>query len=211
MSPRAPSLALLAGSVAGLVTMAVHPTGHQIIANAQSGSANALNTFAHSLALLAQPLLLAGTLGLTLRMRAQRDVAVAGYIFYALGVVAVMIAGVASGFLAPATLSGYRDASDTARQGMLAALAYTGRINQAFAKVSVGLESIAILLWSAAMWRGRELSRGLAMLGMVLSVVFLLGIATGHLRLDVHGFGAVVVGQSVWLIWAAWLMRRQVS
>lgn len=200
-------VALTAGSLAGLVTMAVHPTGHDVIANASAGGGNWLNAFAHGLALGAQPLLLIGTLALTQRLAAQRDLAVSAYVFYALAVVAVLIAAVASGFISPSVVRGYADADEAARAAMLGAMQYTGRVNQAFAKVHVGFSSVAILLWSLAMLRS-SWGRGLPWFGIVTSLAALLGVLSGQLRLDIHGFGAVVLAQGAWMIWSGARLRE---
>jgi hypothetical protein len=86
---------------------------------------------------------------------------------------------------------------------MLSALRYTGLLNRTFATIYVMLSGVAILLWSGAMLAGRELTRALGVYGLLLGVVLLLGITTGHLRLDIHGFGLVVLGEGVWMAWAA--------
>src|SRR5712671_3294624 len=96
---RTAAIAIFAGIVCGLFTMALHPTGRDVVHNASAGTSNALVMAVHALALIGQPLLLAGTLQLTLRLR--RDLAVGGYAFFALASVAVVVAVVASGFISP--------------------------------------------------------------------------------------------------------------
>lgn len=209
---RSAALAITAGSLAGLATMALHPTGRDVVQAASSGGTNALVAAVHWLAIGAQPLVLAGTLALTLRLRARRDLAVGASVFYALASVAVIIAAVASGILAPAVLRNLREADEPTRALMTNGLRYTGLLNQAFASVYVVFSAIAILLWSAAMLVGRELPRALGVYGLVLGAVLLLGVASGHLRLGIHGFGLVVLGVGVWMVWAAgWLWQRSVD
>lgn len=205
---RSASLALLAGCLAGLLTMVLHPTGRDVVGHASAGGANMLVTAVHALALVGQALLLAGTLALTLALRARRDVAVGGYVFYAVASVAVLVAAVASGFLAPSVLRGLDAADATARAAMMNALHFTGMINQAFARVHVLLTGIALLLWSWAMLAGDAFPRALALFGMVLGAALVAGVSSGYLQLDIHGFGLVVAGQSAWLLWAAWHLGR---
>jgi hypothetical protein len=208
---RTAAIALVAGSLAGLVTMALHPTGRDVVHSA-SGASYTLATGVHVLAMLAQPLLLAGTVALTLRLRARRDVAVGAYAFFALASVAVVIAAAASGLLAPAFLQGVSQADESERAVVMAALHYTAHLNQAFAMLYVMFSGVAILGWSGAMLAGRELSRALAVYGLVLGAALLLGLASGHLRLNIHGFGAVMLGEAVWMAWvAAHLWRTQDS
>jgi hypothetical protein len=86
---------------------------------------------------------------------------------------------------------------------------YTGAINQAFAKVFVIASSAAILLWSATILAHGQLSRAAGVLGAIVGVLALLAVVIGHLRLDVHGFGAVVLCQGIWMITVGVLLIRQ--
>jgi hypothetical protein len=200
---RSAAIALVAGFGAGLVTMVTHPTGHDVIARASAGGSNALTTGVHILALFGQALLVCGTLGLTWRLRARRDLAVAAFIAFAFASVSVFIAATASGLLAPMSVRGIGEADEVRRAAMMDALAYTGLINQAFAKLHVLFSCLAIALWSLSMLLGRELSRGLAILGFVLGTPLALAAATGVLPLDIHGFLLVVLTEGAWFTWAA--------
>ena len=79
-------------------------------------------------------------------------------------------------------------------------LHYNFAINQACAKIFVAASSLAIGLWSIEMIRTREMGRGKGIYGAIVTVVTLLALLSGHLRMDIHGFGAVVLLQTVWLI-----------
>lgn len=68
----------------------------------------------------------------------------------------------------------------------------TGR-NRTFAQAGTTLSGIAILLWSLAMLLGQELSRSLAIFGMLLGVALAFGIITGHWQVNLRGFGMVVL------------------
>ena len=82
-------------------------------------------------------------------------------------------------------------------------------MNQAFAKIFVVAASIAILAWSIAIVRSRALARGLGIYGIVLAPPTVVALLSGHLRLDVHGMGAVVLTQAIWFVIAgASLCRR---
>lgn len=200
---RAAALAIAVGSLAGLLTMTLHPTGGDVIRDASSGMTNVLSTSVHWLALVAQPLILAGALALTLRLRARRDLAVSAYVFFTLASVAAVMSAVASGFLAPGVLRGMHEADAATRAVMMSDLRYTRLLNQAFATLYAVFGGIAILLWSAAILVGRELTRALAVYGLLLSTALILGVTSGHLSLGIHGFGLVVLGIGAWMIWAA--------
>lgn len=60
--------------------------------------------------------------------------------------------------------------------------------------------AVAIALWSAAIVRERALARGIGLYGLLLGAVLVVAIASGHLTLDVHGFGLVTLGQAVWFV-----------
>ena len=85
---------------------------------------------------------------------------------------------------------------------------YTGAINQAFAKVFVIASSAAILLWSATILAHGQLARAAGVLGVIVGALALFAVVIGHLRLDVHGFGAVVLCQGIWMITVGVLLVR---
>jgi hypothetical protein len=202
-SDRSAALAITAGTLAGLVTMALHPSGNDVAQDAVHGTTNLLAPAVHWLAIVAQPFVLAGTLALTLRLRERRDLAVGAFVCFALASAAVMVAAAMSGLVFPAALRGVREADAAARVIITNNLRYTGLVNQAFAAVYVVLTALAVMTWSSAMLAGNEMPRALAGYGLVLGVLLLLGILSGHLSLGIHGFGAVVLGVGIWLIWAA--------
>ncbi|HSJ65875.1 MAG TPA: hypothetical protein VK922_18480 [Gemmatimonadaceae bacterium] len=206
---RSAALALVAGSLAGLLVMALHPTGGEVSREAAAGGSMFLVQAVHWLAILAQPVLLAGTLALTLRLRARFAIAVGAFIFFAVAGVVVLIAAAASGLVSPGVLRGMHDAGDAgAAMTVQNFLHYTFLLNQAFARIYVVLGAVAIALWSWAILGGRELPRALAVFGLLLGTALLAGLASGHLTLGIHGFGLVILGQSVWLIWAAAALWR---
>src|SRR5437764_13659541 len=95
------ALALTLGTCAGFATMALHPTGRDVMQHASASESNALASTVHILALLGQGLLLTGALALPRLLRARPGFASGGYVFYALAAVAVILAAVASGRIAP--------------------------------------------------------------------------------------------------------------
>jgi hypothetical protein len=122
--------------------------------------------------------------------------------------VAAIMAATASGFLAPVLIERAAALQGEARGANDALLHYTGHVNQAFARLLVAWSSVAIALWSAAILRTRLLPRALGVLGAVIALATLAVLLAGHLRLDVHGFGAVVLAQALWLIPVGLELRR---
>ena len=87
-------------------------------------------------------------------------------------------------------------------------LDYTFRLNQAYSSVYTVGTCAAIFLWSVEMARTRLLSRGLGIYGLMLGPVIVGALFGGYLPLDVHGFGFVVLVQSVWFIVAGTRLMR---
>jgi hypothetical protein len=185
--------AMIAGAVMGLVTMAFHPTG---------GGHAALSLAVHALALAATPLALYGGWVLTRRLSAGGPLAELALAFYGLSAAATLLATTASGFLASDLIAQAAALRGEARAAADAVLRYNWALNQAFSKVLVAASSVAIGLWSVEILRTRLMRRATGVLGCVVAVLTLLALFSGHLRLDVHGFGAVVLAQAVWLILA---------
>ena len=94
---------LIAGSLAGVVVMALHPVAHQLRSPEAGAHLARVNVLVHGLALAAGPMLFLGLLGLWRRLQPS-DLATAGLVVYAWGLVAVLSAAVASGFVAPRVL-----------------------------------------------------------------------------------------------------------
>jgi hypothetical protein len=203
--------ALICGSVAILATMAFHPTGADTLHNAGAGAPNTLARGVHALAIGAMPLLLAGMLAVTWRLRARAELAVLAYAAYALGVVAVMMAAAMSGFIATSLADRVPTLSGAARDAAMQQFHYTGTLNQAFAKIYVCLAGSAFLLWSVAMRDAGGFPRALAWFGLVAGAMQLVAIASGKLPMNVHGFGAVVLLQSIWVLWVARVLTQQTA
>lgn len=205
---RRAALLLVGGTLASLVTMAFHPTGHQVVGNAGAGRSNALASGVHLLAIVAQALMAGAALAIPLHLRARRDAAVLGYACYAIAGVAVVVAAIASGLVATDVLRGIAGADEAARAGMLDGLRYTAILNQAFARVHVVLAGLALALWSWALLADAGARRWHAALGLVAGPAMAVAAAGGWLRLDIHGFGLVVLLEGAWMAGAAAWLRR---
>jgi len=183
---------MVLAAVMGLVTMAFHPTGHEVAAG--GGPKVMLSLVVHALAIASLPLAFYGGLALTRRLGT--DLAALALSFYGAGLVAVMVAAVASGFLAAPLIERVMGGEGEPARTMLA---YNVSVNQAFAALNVGGLSVGILIWSALLVRGRALGRSVGVLGCVVSVGSLVALFAG-LKLDVHGYGAIVLAQAIWQI-----------
>lgn len=185
---------LILGSAMLLATMALHPTGADI-ARAPD-SQGLLNVVVHSLAIASLPLLLYGAIVLASRLSVAGAAPELALVSFGLATIATLVAGTASGFLAPPLIL-----QATTEQGVAQALLhYNGSMNQAFARIEVAASSAAIAIWSAEIVRTRALARGTGVFGLLVGIVVLVALFSGHLTLNVHGMGAVVLLQSAWFV-----------
>ena len=195
---RKAGIALIAGSIGGVVTMAILPAG---VGRLNPDSLQRLiwvSGIAHTLALVSVLLLFLGTCGLTQRLAAPDRIAFSALVTFGFSAVAIMIAGAVSGWIVPGILKlSVRDVAANASQWEIAT-ASIFQINQAMSKIySVGT-SLAITLWSVSVLRQGHWSRGIAVFGCVTAPLIALLIFAGHLRLNVHGMAIVMLSQVVW-------------
>ncbi len=197
---RLAGLALIAGSCGTLITMAFHPQGH--ITSAQLPGMIRMLILVHGLALACVPVLFLGTWGLSRRLITPSRLNVAGLVLYAFGLIAVMGAAIADGLVTPRVLEQIVASADSQQtmETWRMIQRYTFIWNQAFAQVFVVASSAAIVAWSAAAWRSRTLPHGLAIYGSILGLVTVVTLFSGHLPLDVHRFGAIMLWQSIWFV-----------
>lgn len=185
---------LILGSAMMLATMALHPTGADIARAPESQGL--LNLVVHSLALAALPLLLYGAIALTRRLAVAGAAPELALVSFGLAMVATLLAGTASGFLAPPLIEQAASGQSVAR----ALLHYNGSMNQAFARIDMAASSAAIAIWSVEIVRTRALARGTGIFGLFVGGVVLAALFSGHLTLNVHGMGAVVLLQAAWFV-----------
>jgi heme A synthase len=211
---RKSGIAFLAGSLGGIVTMAIHPTGHGVMTPAQAEALAFTSEFAHTLAMVSFLVLFLGAMGLTRRL-ARHDsetapdrLAIMAIAVYTFAAMALLIATAVSGFIVPDIIRHMiGDAANQAQWRMIIDAVFA--FNQAFARIYSVAASLAIVLWSASAIRNGGLNRGIAVYGSIAAVVLTLLIAVGHLRLNVHGMAVVVFAQALWFVLAGVEMLRK--
>jgi heme A synthase len=195
---RKAGIALIAGSLGGILTMAIHPG--QAWLPIDHTHLSILSGAAHSLAMLSVLLLFLGSYRLAQRLAATDRISFAAIVTYGFACIASMIAAAVSGFIMPNIMARMaRDVPAAAHQWQIL---ITGmfQVNQAFSRIFAVATSVAIVLWSVSALRNGGLGRGVATYGCIIGSLIILGIALGHLRLDVHGMAIVALGQVVWFI-----------
>ena len=197
---RKSGIALIAGSLGGILTMAIHPTGVALLTGDQVAHLAVASAAAHSLAIVSFVILFLGACGLARRIAAADRIVFAAIVTYGFACVALLVAATVSGFIVPNIMRHMvRDAAANAQQWKIVIDAIF-QINQAFARIYSVAASLAILLWSVSALRNGGLGRGVASYGCVITPLIILGIVTGHLRFDVHSMAVVVFGQAIWFV-----------
>jgi len=198
-------LALIGGMAVLLLVMLLHPTGHDLLAPGAFRRVALANAMVHGTALVVLPVLFLGALALTRRLDGADRLAVAGLVAYAAAVVAGLMAATFSGFVATGVAREMIEAPLSDRRLWAMIVDLVGHLNRAFAKVLTVASAAAIILWSAAMLR-RSVGRILRLYGIAVSTITILGVASGKLILDVHGYGLVVLTQAIWFVAAGAFM-----
>ena len=209
---RKSSLALIAGSTGAIITMMFHPTAADLFAPGQFETVAKVVTAVHALGLLSMPVIFLGTLGLSQRLAIPNAgspdrLPLAALVAYGFGLAAVMNAGIGNGFVVPEVgrgITGNASAVDVWR----VLLRYTGEVTEVYALIFVVASSAAILLWSVSILRGRVLNHAIGYYGCVLGPATVALVLSGHLNLGVHGFGMIILGQTIWFVCVAALLWR---
>ncbi len=198
---------LISCSIALLLVMAHHPSAHALLDPARFAQQARLNTLVHGLALAFVPLLFIGLLGLSRRL-GNGELPISALVAWGFGGIAAMAAGVASGFVATDVIERILATDGPTRETLRALLAYTGLVNRGFASVNAVSWGMAMVLFSVAIVATRRLSPISGVAGLLIGVGVLGSVASGMLKLGIHGFGLVVLAQSVWLVWVGVLLCR---
>jgi len=201
------SLALLIGMAAGIVTMSIHPTGIDLHATAEAITrVNHINIATHVLGLASIPVTVLGFFGVSSRLGWKNLPGLSAFIIYCFASIALMLAAVADGLIGPSLLQEALNVDDAQRQMILMALQYNFQLNQALAKVYVVASSCAFFLWSLALIRCGKIERYLGIAGGMAGACGLIALLSGHVHMDAHGFGLIVLVQAVWAMLLAFFM-----
>jgi hypothetical protein len=191
--------AMIAAAIAGIIIMAVHPTSHNLLAPGKFAMVAALGEAVHIVAIISTPVAFLGALALARHLDSPNRLAMSALAFYGFALVAILSAATLSGLVAIPILQKLVEEPQAAAQWKGFA-EYSGIMNQGFARIYTVLVSMAIALWSVQIVRSRMLARAAGIYGLVIAPVIFVAVGSGHVHLDVHGFGAVVLLQAIWFI-----------
>jgi hypothetical protein len=199
------AVALILGSLGSVVTMIFHPTGQDLLGQPDEiARRNEIITVAmHSLALFSSPVLFFGFFGLSRRLGFDHPLVAAALVSYGFALLGGTCAAVFNGLVAPVITRQILTADEHTGQLLRLILMNNTLMNQAFSKIYLIASSLAIIFWSARMIRNGGLARIAAALGCVIGLLSVLGLFSGHLRINAHGFGLLIFGQMIWACLAA--------
>lgn len=203
---RKSGLALITGSLGGILTMAIHPTASAALSAPQVAHLSIVSAAAHSIAVVSVVLLFLGACGLARRLAAPDRISFAALIAYGFATIAILIAAAVSGFIIPDIMKLMVRDSPAAAALWRITIASVFQFNQAFSRLFSVAASSAIILWSVSALRGGELARTVAIYGCIIGPLIILAICAGHLRLNLHGMAAVALGQTIWFILVGYQM-----
>jgi len=200
-------LVLISGGLIGVLVMVFHPTGHDLRGD-DIAAAALRNRIVHGAAIGLMGWWFVGLLGLR-RAVAGRNWSTVAIVAQAIGLIGAIAAGVASGLVSSELFERLAAADDGDRTAVRDQLRLTHMWNQAFANVYVCGFSVGMLAWAVDLGRHGRSARFAARFGAVAGALVLLAQFSGHLSLGVHGFGAVVLVHTVWMIWSGVLLARK--
>jgi len=128
---RKSGLALIAGSLGMIITMAVHPHGAVAAAQVESMARNL--TIVHSLALASLVVLFLGAFGLSHRLKSADRFDTIGLALFAFASIAVMNAAVMDGLVAPNIMRRIVEAGASGGESWRVVFRYNFEVNQGFA------------------------------------------------------------------------------
>jgi hypothetical protein len=203
-------IALLVGSLGAVITIFFHPVGKDLLGQPDEiARKNEMITIAtHSMALFSSPLLFFGFLGFSRRNGLDHPLVAAAIVSYGFALIAAMNAVVINGLVAPVITRQIITTDENTREVLRLILMNNTLLNQAFDKIFIVACSFAIVFWSVRIIKNDGFAKIIGVLGCALGLVSLLGIFSGQIRMNIHGFGFLVFGQIAWTILVAIYLLR---
>jgi len=198
---------LVSGSAVLLLMSVVHPSAIPF------GDADALahmtvvDALAHTLAIVGVWLLVVGQVGLSRMLGLERAVVVAALLASALPSAGVVVAASLDGFVIPKLATEWMSKDAAGRVSIEQLIRFSVLAASALTRIYMLMVAVAILLWLWVIHRDR-LSAGLPWVGAVVGVAGIATLFGGPAYVSVHELLVMVLGQSVWMVWAGVLMIR---
>lgn len=184
-SDRIAGAALIVAAALSMLVMAHHPT---------SAQATLMGEMVHGAMITLIAIIGYGLTHMARRIGLDRPLVLAGLIALMIGIFGDIGAGTINGFVVTAL------AAKGPIDPNIASLAWEA--NQALARLGVAATGAAYLLWSIGFVRQGGWARWLGLFGILAGVVPFALLATGLLRMNLHGAIPIYAGQSIWAVLA---------
>jgi hypothetical protein len=198
--------ALIAGAVATIIAISVHPSGR--IAPGEVDRVARMLVAVHAFVLCSLPVFFLGAWGLSRILAGSGRLAIIGLVIYAFALTAMMNSAVAGGLVTSAVLRQLLEAAAGSKEGWQMMFRYNGWMDQSYAQVYVAASALAMCCWSVAMVRGRLLARGVGIYGSVLGLSVVIGVLSGLLKVTSHVFLVAILGEAAWFLIVGGLMCK---
>lgn len=190
-------IALIVGTIGGVITLLIHPSGHDLFAPDHFARTAYLLVVAHALAILSVAALFLGALAIARHLTSPGRLAIAALVAFGFACVAVISSATVDGFVGPAVLRNVIFEPPQVSEQWRVFLAYNDLLNEAFAEIFVVAWAIAIVLWSVSIVQSRLLPPAAGIYGLFVgaaSVIAVVAGVSGHADV-IH---LVMLGQIIW-------------
>ena len=200
-------IALIVGAIGGVITLLIHPSGHDLYAPDQFAHTAYLLVVAHALAIVSVAASFLGALAIARHLASPDRLAISALVVFGFACTAVISSATIDGFVGPAVLRKVIFEAPRVSDQWRVLLAYNDLLNQAFAQIFVVAWAMAIVLWSASILKSRLLAPVAGIYGLFVgaaSVIAVVAGVSGHAG-AVH---VVMLGQIIWFPIVGILMWR---
>ena len=211
-SSRSAGILLIAVAACEILFMAMHPTSsaHDAASFATEASRGIPgNAMVHGLLITLLVLMCSAYVSFAQFLGLSRLLVHTGLVAFLAASACGVVAGLINGFIVPATAAAFAGADQTTTSALVPVLRLCRETNGVCAKANVVWASGAILLWSVALLRRRGIAAIAGLVGLICGTLPLALLATGHLPMNVQGFGTFVVLQGVFAIAAGLVLIRK--
>ncbi len=208
--PDLPSILCIGiGSLSMIAFMAQHPSvessGMADMVEEMARKA-ALSRLVHGALIVVMVLVFHGLMGFVEILGRHLGRVRAGTIAYAVGMGCMIGAALINGFVTAGIASSYAGRSAAELDLLRPVLQLSGEIGRTLAQTGTMALSAAVFAWSCVLLRRNRFACATGVLGLIVGVLPVLGLLSGHLHLHVHGMAGVVFAQAAWsLCVAVWL------
>ncbi|MCX5690822.1 MAG: hypothetical protein NTV94_13740 [Planctomycetota bacterium] len=210
-STRSAGIILITIAACEILFMAMHPTSsaHDVASFATEASRGVPgNAMVHGILITLLLIMCSAYITFAQFLGLSRLLVRTGLVAFLAASTCGIVAGLINGFIVPATAAAFAGADQATTNALIPVLRLCREANGVCAKTDVAWASAAILLWSVALLRRRGIATAAGIIGLICAIVPLALLATGHLPMNVRGFGTFVLLQGLFAAAAGAVLIR---